>query len=58
MWGLVGYAVILCGSVLEIMGFNLNLLHTLPAGLWEIFVGVWLIVKGFNASPASLERTP
>jgi hypothetical protein len=58
MWGLVGYAVILCGSVLEIMGFNLNLLHTLPGGLWEVFVGVWLIVKGFNASPASLERTP
>ena len=58
MWGLVGYAVILCGSVLEIMGFNLNLLHTLPAGLWEVFIGVWLIVKGFNASPASLERTP
>ena len=58
IWGLVGYAVILCGSVLEIMGFNLNLLHTLPGGLWELFVGVWLIVKGFNASPASLERTP
>jgi hypothetical protein len=56
VWGLVGYAVILCGSVLEIMGFNLNLLHTLPGGLWELFVGVWLIVKGFNASPASLER--
>jgi len=34
------------------------LLHTLPAGLWEVFLGVWLIVKGFNASPASLERTP
>ena len=56
VWGLVGYAVILCGSVLEIMGFNLNLLHTLPGGLWELFVGVWLIVKGFNASPASFER--
>jgi hypothetical protein len=56
--GLVGYAVILCGSVLEIMGFNLNLLHTLPGGLWEHFVGVWLIVKGFNALPASFERAP
>jgi uncharacterized membrane protein len=56
IWGLVGYAVILCGSVLEIMGFNLNLLHTLPGGLWELFVGVWLIVKGFNASTASFER--
>jgi hypothetical protein len=56
VWGLVGYAVILCGSVLEVMGFDLNLLHTLPGGLWELFVGVWLIVKGFNASPASLKR--
>jgi hypothetical protein len=56
VWGIVGYAVILCGSVLEIMGFNLNLMHTLPGGLWELFVGVWLIVKGFNASPASFER--
>jgi Domain of unknown function (DUF4386) len=58
VWGLVGYTVILCGSVLEIMGLNLNLLHTLPGGVWELFVGVWLIVKGFNASPASLEGTP
>ena len=56
IWGLVGYAIILCGSALEIMGFNLNLLHTLPGGLWELFVGVWLIVKGFNASTASFER--
>jgi hypothetical protein len=45
-----------CGSVLEVMGFNLNLLHTLPAGLWELFIGVWLIVKGLNASSASFER--
>ena len=46
------------GSVLGIMGLNLNLLHTLPGGVWELFVGVWLIVKGFNASPDSLEGTP
>lgn len=56
IWGLVGYATILCGSVLEIMGFNLNLIHTLPGGLWEVFVGVWLIVKGFQSSPIGAER--
>lgn len=57
VWGLVGYAVILGGSVLEVAGFNLNSLHTIPGGLWELFMGVWLIVKGFNASYVSSERT-
>jgi hypothetical protein len=50
VWGLVGYATILFGSVLEILGFNLQLIHTIPGGLWELFIGVWLIAKGFNAS--------
>ncbi len=51
VWGLVGYATILCGSLLEVMGFDLRLLHTIPGGLWELFIGVWLIVKGFNSPP-------
>ncbi len=51
VWGLVGYATILCGSVLEVMGFGLLSIHAIPGGLWELFIGVWLIVKGFN-SPA------
>ena len=53
------YAVILGGSVLEVAGFNLNLIHTIPAGLWEVFTGVWLIVKGFDKSPLPIaaERT-
>ena len=56
VWGLVGYAVILGGSVLEVLGFNLNSIHTIPGGLWELFIGVWLIVKGFNASTIPSER--
>jgi hypothetical protein len=51
VWGLVGYAVILGGSVVEVFGFNLLSIHAIPGGLWEMFIGVWLIVKGFN-SPA------
>jgi hypothetical protein len=50
VWGLVGYATILGGSVLQIMGFNLSSIHTIPGGLWELFIGVWLLAKGFNAS--------
>ncbi len=50
LWGLVGYAIIFCGMVSEIMGSGLGLASSLPGGLWEVFMGVWLIVKGFNAS--------
>src|SRR5918911_2282765 len=57
IWGLVGYAIILCGSMLEVLGFNLRVIHTIPGGLWEVFIGVWLIVKGFSASPVPAERT-
>jgi hypothetical protein len=57
VWGLVGYAVILCGSVLEVLGFNLSLIHTIPGALWELFIGVWLIVKGFSPSPVASART-
>ncbi|MDN5915105.1 MAG: DUF4386 domain-containing protein [Pseudonocardia sp.] len=48
VWGLAGYAGFLGGSVVEILGFDLMSIHTIPGGLWEIFMGVWLIVKGFN----------
>jgi|WetSurMetagenome_2_1015567.scaffolds.fasta_scaffold177385_2 hypothetical protein len=50
VWGIAGYVTILCGSVLEVLGFDLHLIHTIPGGLWELFTGVWLIVKGFNSS--------
>ena len=49
VWGLVGYAIIFVGMVSEIMGSGLGLASSLPGGLWELFIGVWLIVKGFNA---------
>jgi hypothetical protein len=56
VWGLVGYSSILLGSVFEIMGFDMHLIHTIPGGLWELFIGVWLIAKGFNSSNPDLNR--
>ena len=64
VWGLVGYAVLLGGSVLQILGFESNSIQAIPGGLWEIFIGVWLIVKGFSTpshlpfEPASSSTTP
>jgi CubicO group peptidase (beta-lactamase class C family) len=49
VWGLVGYAIIFGGMVSEVMGSGLGLASSIPGGLWEVFIGVWLIVKGFNA---------
>jgi hypothetical protein len=57
IWGLVGYAIIFCGMLSAVMGSGLGDLSSLPGGLWEIFVGVWLIVKGFNA-PAIVPQAP
>ena len=51
LWGLAGYAIILVGMLSAVMGSGLGDLSSIPGGLWEVFVGVWLIVKGFN-SPA------
>lgn len=48
VWGLAGYAIILTGSFLEVLGLHLSSLHAIPGGLWEVFIGIWLIVKGFN----------
>lgn len=50
VWGFVGYAVIFFGMVSEIMGSGLGLTSSIPGGLWEVFMGVWLIIKGFNSS--------
>lgn len=51
IWGLVGYAVIFLGMASEIMGSGLSLISSLPGGFWELFIGFWLIFKGFNKTP-------
>lgn len=57
IWGLVGYATILFGSVLGVLGFDLKSMHVIPGGLWELFIGVWLIVKGFETGSGGIEHS-
>ena len=57
VWGLVGYASLAGGSVVGVLGFDLALIHTIPGGLWELFIGVWLLAKGFRSSPTLSART-
>ena len=49
IWGLAGYAIILVGMLSAIMGSGLGDLSSIPGGLWEVFMGVWLIAKGFSS---------
>lgn len=50
-WGFIGYAVFLAGAVLGILGFvGVGVILAVPGGLFEVFFGIWLIVKGFNPS--------
>jgi len=53
--GIIGYAMLLLGVLLNIWGFvDLNtstgMLLYLPGGLFELFLPLWFFVKGFNPS--------
>lgn len=48
VWGLAGYAVFLAGTILEVLGFGAGLVLSIPGGLFEVALGVWLLAKGFE----------
>lgn len=49
VWGICGYALLGLGSLLEFFGFPLSIFFSLPGGLFELFLGIWLLLKGFRA---------
>lgn len=50
--GIVGYAIFAAGAIAEIAGSEIGLVLSLPGALFEVSLGIWLIVKGFSSSPA------
>lgn len=52
MWGVVGYAVLATGGVLELLGYDVGLVLSGPGGLFEIALGVLLVARGFPAAHA------
>jgi hypothetical protein len=53
--GIVGYAIFATGAILEILGFEVGLILSLPGAVFEVSVGIWLIAKGFS-SPVTESR--
>ena len=49
VWGLVGYAIFAAGAMLEVLGYGVGLALSVPGGLFEVALGVLLLVKGFPA---------
>jgi hypothetical protein len=59
--GIIGYAMLFLGVVLNMFSiFNINdgagMLLYLPGGLFELFLPVWLFIKGFNLSVISSSK--
>lgn len=53
--GIIGYAMLLLGVSLDMLGYvdinaGAGMLLYLPGGLFELFLPLWLFVKGFNPS--------
>lgn len=49
-WGFIGYIVFISGTIFELFGYNVGVILSIPGGLFEISLSIWLIIKGFNAS--------
>ena len=57
VWGFIAVASLLTWNMLEAFGISVSagMVFALPMILNEIFLGLWLIVKGFNSSAISSE---
>jgi len=49
-WGFIGYIIFISGAILALFGYSVDVFMDIPGGLFEIFLSIWLIVKGFNSS--------
>ena len=50
VWGIIGYIVFVSGTILELFGYPVGVYLSLPGGLFELSLSVWLIAKGFNSA--------
>ena len=53
--GIIGYAMLSVGVLLDLLGYfymnsDAGMLLYIPGGLFELFLPVWLFIKGFNVS--------
>lgn len=57
-WGVAGYAIHLGGAIAEIFGIHVGLMLSLPGGVFELALGVWLMATGFRSVAAAPVALP
>ena len=56
VWGIIGATLVLVGALLDMFGYDLEMMiYGAAMGLNELFLGIWLIAKGFNSSSIAFE---
>lgn len=48
IWGFAGYLLLAAGAVAELCGWSFGLYFSLPGGLFELALGIRLLVRGWN----------
>ncbi len=48
IWGLIGVILLFLEMILLTFGDSLRMILMMPIGLNELFLGIWLMVKGFD----------
>lgn len=48
VWGIIGYTVLLVGSMCEVFGYPYGIPLSIPGGLFEIVLPFWLFCRGFK----------
>jgi hypothetical protein len=48
IYGIVGYVLLAVGALLQLFGFAVGLVFSIPGGLFEIALGLILIARGFR----------
>jgi hypothetical protein len=49
----IGYLVFITGTIAELFGYPIGVTLSIPGGLVEIILSIWLIIKGFDYSKTS-----
>ncbi len=57
VWGLIAVSLVFAWNLLDLFGISISvgIIFGLPIILNEIFLGIWLIIKGFNSSAITSE---